>query len=260
MLHEATLCLRQLTVLRGCVDIYPCANPLAAHHGTRRWPFFDADLNRLFPGRPDGHPPDRVAFHLVENLQGVDLVVELRGANQAFREVVQAHVRAGATRETELAMHTNVEVVWERTPGPSASAEFATQFGTSIALEGGTGSRLTSGVGKELSDGVMRLLLALDMVDAVEVGALGPQRNPRRVTDAEVHRIGVEHGGIFLPALDLGQAVRAGDILGRVVDPMISMDLEVIRSPVAGRVMAVREQPVVHPGSMVVRVVQMGEA
>jgi hypothetical protein len=81
--------------LAGTVDVYPCANPLAAHRGLPRWPFFDSDLNRLFPGDDDGHPPERVAAALNRDVQGADQVVEVRGARAAFSEVTQAHVRPG---------------------------------------------------------------------------------------------------------------------------------------------------------------------
>ena len=60
--------------LSGTVDIYPCANPLAAEQGSRRWPFFDVDLNRLFPGRANGHPPDRTAHALCQDVRGEALV------------------------------------------------------------------------------------------------------------------------------------------------------------------------------------------
>lgn len=260
VLHEVTLRLRRLSRLAGSVDIFPCANPLAAHNGARRWPFFDVDLNRTFPGRPDGHPPERVAYHLVESLQGMDLVVEVRGANQAFREIPQAHVRQGVARETELAQCLGVDVVWQRALEPSSSAAFVSQFPTSLALEGGTGTRLTLGVGQGLADAVLRLLVALGVVHPDDLELPAPRAVPRLVSDRDVNRVRVTHGGLFLPALDLGQAVNEGDVLGQVVDPTVSEDLEWVRSPVAGLVMAVREQPVVHPGSMVARVVEAVEA
>ena len=54
--------------LLGSVDVYPCVNPLAAEQGQRLWPFFGVDLNRLFPGKANGHPPYRVAHRLVQQI------------------------------------------------------------------------------------------------------------------------------------------------------------------------------------------------
>ncbi len=242
--------------LHGMVDVYPCANPLAAYSGVQRWPFFDVDLNRRFPGRVDGHPPDRVAYELVRNLRDVDVVIEIRGAYPAFREICQAHVRAGVAKAVELASHANVEVVWARTPDTMAPTTFAAQFDTVMVLEGGAGNRLSDGVGDEMTAGVMNVLASLGVVDeqAVPVHWAAIHR-PRVVTDAEVLRVRTELGGVFMPSVQAGAAVVRSEQLGTVVDPVHATVLQRVEAPVAGMVLAIREQPSVHPGSLVARVV-----
>ena len=242
--------------LLGVVDLYPCANPLAAHRGTRYWPFFDVDLNRLFPGRAEGHPPDRAAWALTQSVEGADQVIELRGARPAFRETAQAHVRLRDTGAAALAMHANVSVVWARNPGPAAPGTFAHQFPGTIVLEGGTGNRLTPGVGRDLRDGVLNLLSALKVVAEEDLPFhwAGLQR-PVRVTDDRVLRIRADRGGLFLPEGELWAKVEQGAPLGTVIDPSSGEIVEHVCSPAAGRLLAVREHPVVFPGSMVARLV-----
>lgn len=246
--HEERLC--------GVVDLYPCANPLAAHRGARLWPFFDVDLNRLFPGRAEGHPPDRAAWALAQSVAGADQVIELRGARPAFCEVAQAHVRLRDTAAAELAMSANVAVVWSRNPGPAAPGTFAHQFPGTIVLEGGAGNRLTPGTGRDLRDGVLNLLSALGVLDEVDLPFhwAGLTR-PLRVTDERLLRIRANRGGLFLPATELWSEVEAEGLLGSVIDPTTGEVVEQVRSPAPGRLLAVREQPVVFPGSMVARLV-----
>lgn len=242
--------------LRGVVDVYPCVNPLGAHRGTRLWPFFDVDLNRLFPGRAEGHPPDRVAYALCESVSGADQVIEVRGARPAFREAPQAHVRARDTSSAELAMNANVAVVWARTPGPAAPSTFAHQFPGTIVLEGGAGNRLSYGVGRDLTDGVLNLLASMGVLaeESLPFHWAGLQR-PLRVTDEQVLRIRASRGGLFLPEGVLWSEVKEGDLLGTVIDPSTGEVLERIACPAAGRLLALREQPAVFPGSMVARLV-----
>ena len=242
--------------LQGCVDVYPCVNPLAAHRGSRLWPFFDVDLNRLFPGRADGHPPDRIARALADDVTGADLVVELRGAHPAFREVSQAHVRFRDQAAAELATCANVSVIWRRAPGPAAPGTFAHQFPGTLVLEGGSGNRITPGVGKELVDGVLHLLATVGVLSesSLPFHWAGLAR-PAIVTDAEVVRVRAERGGLFLPVGSPWSEVAEGQEVGRVIDPASGAELEVIASPATGRLMALREHPVVLPGSMVARVV-----
>ena len=242
--------------INGTVDVYPCVNPLAAHRGIRRWPFFDQDLNRRFPGRSGAHAPDQVAAKLVEDLAGVQQLVEVRGAHPAFTEALQAQVRGGDQEAAELARHTNVEVVWARNPGPAAPSTLVYQFPRSIVLEGGTGNRLTAGIAESLANGVLNLLNVLKVLpdDALPFHWAGVAR-PKLVKDAEVQRLRAEVGGLFLPVVRPWGPVGQGDLIGEVVDPIGGRLLEEVRSPIAGRVLALREQPVVLPGTMVARVV-----
>ena len=242
--------------LTGTVDIYPCANPLAAEQGNRRWPFFDVDLNRLFPGRIHGHPPDRTAYALSTDVRGADLVIELRGARPSFREAPQAHVRLKNQPAAELAMSANVAVVWARTPGPAAPSTFAHQFTGSIVLEGGSGNRLTESIGRDMRDGVLNLLATRGILpeSALPFHWAALQR-PVCVTDEQVIRIRTERSGLFLPTGTLWSAVDEGEPLGDLIEPTTGELLERILSPVSGRLLAIREQPAVFLGTMVARVV-----
>lgn len=243
--------------LSGTVDIYPCVNPLAAHRGTRNWPFFDQDLNRLFPGRANGHAPDVVANALTEDVRGADVVVELRGAHPSFAEAPQAHVRRGDTHAAELAKSANVNVVWARDPSIASASTFAAQFPGVISLEGGTGNRLTPGVGRALGEGILNLLNMLKVLpDAHLPFHWATLRRPWVVEDAQVHRIRASRSGFFLPESSPWDDVSVGDVLGQVVDPSTGALQETVLAPLPGKVLAVREQPVVFSGSMVVRMVE----
>ena len=246
--------------INGTVDVYPCVNPLAAHRGMRRWPFFDQDLNRRFPGRAGAHAPDQVAFQLVEDLQGIDQLIEVRGANTAFTEALQAQVRHTDQDAAELARHGNVEVVWARVPGPAAPSTLVYQFASSIVLEGGTGNRLTAGIAESLANGVLNILNVKGMLpdEALPFHWAGVAR-PRIVTDDHVCRVRAEVGGLFLPMVRPWDEVEASQLIGEVVDPIGGRVLEEISSPLSGRVLALREQPVVLPGTMVARIVGEGD-
>ena len=82
---------------------------------------------------------------------------------------------------------------------------------------------------------------------------------PTVVKDPEVQRLRAEVGGLFMPVVRPWGPVAAGDLVGEVVDPIGGRLLEEVRSPFTGRVLALREQPVVLPGTMVARVVAGGE-
>lgn len=247
MIHES---------VAGTVDLYPCVNPFAAHHGSRTWPAFDLDLSRCFPGRDDGHAPDRLAAALLEALQPCEQVIELRGAHPAFREETQAHVRYDHPTARERAMRCNVRVVWQRSTVLERSGSLAAMLPGLISLEGGTGNHLTDGVGRELADGVLNLLAEMGVFpDSQLPFHWAAIQRPFLAADDDVVRVRAERGGLFLPDGSVGAEVSEGQALGEVVDPLAGEVREVVRAPVAGRVLAVREQPVVYPGSLVARIV-----
>lgn len=256
ILHNVARHLSSLTEkLIGTVDIYPCVNPLAAHNGSRNWPGMDLDLNERFPGRADGHAPDRVAAALLASVQGADCVVELRGGHPAFRQACQARVQDDEIEAKERASACNVRVVWHRTAPPEAGSLGEVIPGL-ICLEGGVGHRLTEGIGLELSDGVLNLLATMGVLpeDELPFHWAAIQR-PLRVGDAALHDVRATRGGLYLPSGEVWGEIEAGAALGEVVDPLTGDVRETLLSPLAGRLIAQREQPVVYPGNLLVRVV-----
>ena len=248
------------STLEGTIDVYPCVNPLAAEQGRRFWPFFEVDLNRLFPGKEFGHPPDRVAHRLVQCVQGSDYVWELRGARPSFRETTQALVRSGDEVATKLAMNANVQVIWRRTLGPAAPSTFAYQFPHAVVLEGGAGNRLTATVGKDLHDGVLNMLCSVGVIPEAPLPIpWAAIERPVIVGDSEVVRVRAESSGLFLPATDLGDSLPARGIVGHVIAPESGEQLQEITVAQPGTVMAIREHPVVTVGMMVARILMHAE-
>ena len=144
-------------------------------------------------------------------------------------------------------MKTNVNLVWARRPGPAAPSTLVYQFPGAIVLEGGRGNRLTEGVGVSLRDGILNLLNHLKVVpDEGLPFHWAAVNRPHTVGDAGVHRVRSDEGGLFLPERAPWDPVAPGTLLGRVIDPIDGHLRQELVSEIAGRVVAVREQPVVY--------------
>ena len=249
--------------LKGYVDVYPCINPLAAEQGRRLWPGFNIDQNRQFPGKPDGHPPSRLAHCLTEDLKYADLVVEIRGARLGFVEIPQTMIREtqvdneileGVTL-LDIARQCNTSIVWTRRSSSIANKTLGKQFGNVIVLEGGQGNRLTEDVGDMFADGCLYLLTRTTVLpeDLLPFPWMAME-DPVIVQDADVLRIRVNSAGLFLPSVRLRALVEVGESVGTVVDPRTSTIVETVVASRSGIVIALRNQPVVSPGDMVVRI------
>src|SRR5579884_2023726 len=98
--------------LRGVVAAVAVVNPLAFEHRNRAAPQDSEDMNRVWPGKPDGKLAERLAHAIyIQAVSPADAVVDLH---------------TGATR---MAVHT----VYAE--GDSASRDLALAFGTELLLE-----------------------------------------------------------------------------------------------------------------------------
>ncbi len=240
--------------LRGTVELYPCLNPLAAHLGVRAWPGLDVDLSRRFPGREDSHAPDRVAAAFVAAVEGAAQVVELRGAHPAFRLAPQARVRAERPLARERAELLNVRCVRLESGVLPGSLESCVP--DLVVLQGGAGNRLTEGVSLELGDGLLNLLSHLGVLPEARLPFhWAAIQRPIVAGDDAFEDVRTDRGGLFLPAVGGWGEVQAGDLLGEVIEPISGEVREELRAPRDGRVLALREEPVVYPGNLAARLV-----
>ncbi|MEE9259123.1 MAG: succinylglutamate desuccinylase/aspartoacylase family protein, partial [Nitrospinaceae bacterium] len=67
---------------QGEINIYPAVNPQAIDAGTRLWPFFSTDMNRLMGDGTGNSLPEETARVLLEDLEACsDLAVDFHASN-----------------------------------------------------------------------------------------------------------------------------------------------------------------------------------
>lgn len=73
--------------LNGIVDIYPALNPMGIDSISRGIPMFDLDMNRVFPGSPDGTMAEVLCALIVDDLLGSDVCIDVHSSNIFLREI-----------------------------------------------------------------------------------------------------------------------------------------------------------------------------
>jgi predicted deacylase len=228
---------------RGTVAVVPVAN-LASFFARSLYvnPVDGKNLNRVFPGRPDGTASERLAHALVEQLvRPADVVLDLHGGDivEALDPFMMAEAPPGRGENApalELAAAFALDqVLTGHVAGSLAAA--ATQLGRAALLaECGQQGVVSPLAVERLAQGVLRILDRLDMLDADARPAPPPGR--------PVYRPGwtwmnAEHTGYWLPApaIAVGREVTEGALLG-VVQPL-DLDLPPVevRSPHDGRIL-----------------------
>jgi hypothetical protein len=228
--------------LSGTLIAVPAVNMQGLRNGNRYLPD-RRDLNRAFPGSPNGSLAARIAHSLYQGVIGrCDALIDLH---------------------TGSASRTNVPQIRTDLESPEALA-LARSFGPGVILNGrgpkGSLRRtvLDAGLpaviyeaGEPLRFEEEEIVRGVEGVQNVMAG-LGMTQRKMRHRRSEIYRktSWVRAGdafGIYLTKRKPGERVKAGDLLGTVSDPIQETTTE-IRAPRDGRIIGMAVPQMVLPG------------
>ena len=212
---------------KGTLIAIPIVNVPAFSNRSRYLPD-RRDLNRLFPGSPKGSLGGRLAHVLTsELLPHCDAVVDLHTGALNRANLPQVRVTADDKKSLELA----------EAFGPPVTLTSATTEGTIRAVcnaanipvilyESGEALRLDTPSIRFGKRGVQAVMRHLGMLPKRPAAA---KKNARHaVVCAKGYWERAQVGGLFTPLIALGRAVKEGDVLGFIADPLGDYEQEVI--------------------------------
>ena len=244
-------------LLDGTVEIYPALNPLGIDTIQRGIPNFDLDMNRIFPGNPNGTMAEQAAHLIVEDLKGADLVFDIHSSNLYLRETPQVRINVLNEKElVPLAQHLNIDFVWVHdaaTVLESTLAHSLNSTGTKcLVAELGVGQRINHKMCNRLTLGIFNLMKELGMWKGdVDQSLIS---DPIVCKGDKVEFLNAETSGIFITELKCGVVIAEGEEIGQIVEPMTGKILSRVVSPVEGYMFTIRAYPIVYEGSLMARV------
>jgi uncharacterized protein len=254
----------QPAALRGTVELYPALNPIGIDTLQRFVPVFDTDLNRNFPGHPGGMLPQRLTDAVMTELAGMSLVIDIHASNVFLREIPQVRVAEEFQgRLVPLAHEMNLDVIWLHgsiTVLESTIAHSLNSRGVPcLVVEMGVGMRITPAFTDQLLTGILHVWRRLGVL-ADDV-VLPPRSHvPVIADDHNVHYLNAATSGLFMPEVEHWTSLTQGQRLGCIVSPYEGRVLSEVRSPVDGFLFTLREYPVVYEGSLMARIMALGDA
>lgn len=246
--------------LGGIVDIYPAMNPFGIDSITRGIPAFDLDMNRIFPGNFDGDMNEYIAYKIIEELEGADLVIDIHASNIYLTEIPQIRINElNADVLVPIAKKANIDLIWVH--GASTVLESTLAYslnskGTNtLVVEMGVGMRITEEYGNQLVDGIFSLMSEL----GIWSGSVPKVMDSIVAYDAEgedVCYLNAPCSGIYMKEKEHGSMVSEGEIVGKIINPLSGDILAEIKAPEKGMIFTVREYPVVEEGSLMGRILK----
>lgn len=228
--------------LHGTVIGVPIVNVPGFRQSSRYLPD-RRDLNRYFPGNPDGSSAARIAHSFFTNIiRHCNWLVDLHTAS--FHRANLPQLRADLDNEAvaHLTRGFGDTVVLAGKGPEGALRRAATDAGiAAVTVEAGEPLRFQP---EQVAHGVKALRSLLNHLDMV------PRFRFWRAPQPTYYRsqwIRAESGGILSSRVVLGQNVRQGEVLGSVTDPISNMR-SYIHSPADGRVLGMALNQTMMPG------------
>lgn len=228
--------------LAGALIGVPIVNVQGFRRGSRYLPD-RRDLNRYFPGNPNGSAAARIAHSLFNDvIMHCDALVDLHTGSFERSNLPQIRADLRNPDVVTLTHGFGAMVVLHSKPTVGTLRYAATRAGIpSVTVEAGGPSQLELAEVKHGVKGIETLL-----------STLGMTRRTRFWGDPEpvYYRsswVRADNGGILLSDVSLGSSVRKGDLLGSITDPMNNARTE-LRSPYSGRIIGLARNQVVMPG------------
>ena len=234
--------------VNGTIIGIPIVNLQGFRRGSRYLPD-RRDLNRYFPGNPEGSSASRIAYSLFDGIiRHCDALVDLHTGSFYRTNMPQLRADLRYDEIKELTQGFGGIAVLHSEAAIGTLRRAATDAGIpAITLEAGEPLRLQSA---KVSQGVTGIFTLLDTMNIVKrVQFLSP---PEPVYYQSTW-VRADDGGILFSVVRLGQAIEIGDVLGTVTDP-ITNEQNLIYSPAKGRVLGMALNQVVQPGFAAFRI------
>lgn len=241
--------------LNGIIDIYPALNPLGIDSISRGIPMFDLDMNRIFPGSPDGAFAEQSANAIIKDIRGADMCIDIHASNIFLTEIPQVRININNSKAlVPYAKHLNVDLVWVHSNATVLESTLAYSLNSigvnTLVVEMGVGMRITKSYCDQLVNGIFNLMIEMGIWDDTPINV----REPIILQDGKVEFINAEASGIFVSYIEHWSDVKKGDHIGDILSPLVGKVLHKILSPCDGKLFTIREYPVVYEGSLIARI------
>lgn len=217
-----------LAKLNGSLLIMPVANPLAYEGQTRHSPIDGINLNRYFPGAPDGYATEQIAYTLVDKfLPQVQYIIDFHSGG-TYPTVDYVYL---SKVQPEMSHAFGSHLLYA---GPGYRGTFS---GTAeekniptVVVEIGGGHLLDTTYIERGVRGAFNVMKHLKMIEGA------PEVPAKQTVVKEMAVIHPHLGGVLYPEIpldQLGTIVPGGTLLGRVISPYNFEELEVLKAPFA---------------------------
>ena len=247
---------KNLKSLRGTLIVVPIVNTFGFLNHSRYLPD-RRDLNRCFPGSPNGSLASRLAhIFLHEIVERCSLGIDLHSAAIHRMNLPQVRVSANNSETMKLARVFGAPVILTSALRDGSLRQEAKNIGVDVLLyEAGEGMRFDEMSVRAGLAGILRVLKEIDMLPSAGIGK--PKARPLLCANSSWLR--APAGGLLRMYKAEGDVVEEGDIVAAISDPFGDGETEVA-ARMGGIIVGRAVMPIVHEGDALFHVAAIKSA
>lgn len=233
----------------GTIICMPIINIYGFIHFSRSVPD-GKDVNRSFPGNKNGSLAARVAYYLMQDIvPQIDYGVDFHTGGDDRTNYPQIRCVFKDATNRKLAAAFNAPFTLDAPYRPKSLRQSAARLGKKILVyEGGEAGRFDEFAIQQGLEGTLRLMNHLQMASR----KLPQVRHTNRlITNSAWIRAKVS--GMLQSKVVYGQYVKKNQVVGEITDPFGEFKVK-LKSPVAGYVIGLQNNPILHQGDAVMHV------
>lgn len=218
---------RELTpsMVNGRIIIIPSLNFPAARAATRLSPLDGMNMNRAFPGDPNGPVTSQIAHYLTNTLFPMsDVIIDIHSGGRSMEFLPCAHMHVVPDRQQRqrmlkamLAWNTDFAFLYTDIAGNGLlPVEAENQGKTVVTTELGGGEAIPAHIHKIAQSGLRNVLIHVGLLEGKEQTRESLGKPPTILTQAlsvDDYLLAPE-SGIFEICHELGSPIRRGDTIG----------------------------------------------
>lgn len=250
--------------IRGRIIVLPFLNMPALKAAQRRSPQDDLDLNRIFPGRPDGTPSQRLAHWICENLvPEVDAVLDCHtgGVNTSWIPLAMMHPLADPdlhrrTLEFLRSLRTPLAIVLNESDKGGMFDTHVENLGKPFVCCEFGGGMLMPATLEVARTAIDNALLHFGLKSGVPSDPVHSPWGPPRMVRMEnlSDAVFCDMDGLYEPIEDIGTEVGAGQVVGLVHPFDLTSEPRAIAAPSDGLLFYRRARSRVSPGERLIMI------
>ncbi len=238
------------------VLVIPSLNSFSTNIGRRFWCLDNTDINRMFPGDPEGETTGRIAAGVFEEIKQYKYGVQF--ASFYIPGVFIPHVRMMKTckENTSLANLFGLPYVVLRTPTAMdrSTLNFNWQVSGTAAFSVYTNATETidESSAEQGASAVLRFLSRMGVIKyRCHGGYMG-----MIVDEDDMINIKSTAAGIYRQVLDVGDEAHRGDVLARIIHPYEGNVISEIIAPADGVVFFAHKKPLVTENTLAFKMIK----